>query len=123
MNKVLVVDDEIEITDFLCRFLRRFELQSDKASNGREALELYEKIKPDWILMDIKMPQMDGIQVLEELRKREQNVNVILITGRDDKQSQDQAKKLGARDYIIKPLDLEELHQKIEKYILKPQKN
>jgi DNA-binding response OmpR family regulator len=120
MNRILVVDDEVEIVDFLCTFLKRFDLESNKAFNGQEALDVYDKIKPDWLLLDLKMPQMDGLQVLKEFKNRKQKVNVIMITGRDDKELQKEAKALGAKDYIVKPLDLEELHQKIEKYILSP---
>jgi DNA-binding response OmpR family regulator len=64
------------------------------------------------------MPDMDGFEVLEELKKKEPSVKAMMITGRDDKDSQEKARKLGAHDYIVKPLDLEELHKKIYEHIL-----
>lgn len=117
--KVLVVDDEREITDFLCKFLSRFKISSNKANNGIEALKIFDEFKPEWMFLDIKMPDMDGFELLERLKEKNISPKVVMITGRDDKDSQENAKKLGALDYIVKPLDLEELHQKINKYILK----
>ncbi|MCQ9205976.1 MAG: response regulator [Omnitrophica bacterium] len=119
MSKVLIVDDEVEVVDFLCNFLKRFEISSEKAVGGQQALEVFKTTKPGWVFLDIKMADMDGLEVLQELKRIDPKAGVIMITGRDDKESQDKAKKLGALDYIVKPLDLEELHQKIQTYILK----
>tara|TARA_B100000315_G_C14570319_1_gene585160 strand:- start:111 stop:473 length:363 start_codon:yes stop_codon:yes gene_type:complete len=118
MSKVLIVDDEAEIVDFLSNFLRRFEIETEKAHNGKDALEICKTTKLDWIFLDLKMPEMDGFEVLHELKKAETDVKIMMITGREDKESQAKAKKLGTNDYIVKPLDLEELHQKIETHIL-----
>ena len=119
MSKVLVVDDEAAITDFLCNFLKRFKISSEKALNGASAIETFKQAKPDWVFLDLKMPDMDGFEVMRELKKVDPNVKVIMITGSEEKESQSKAKKLGAIDYIIKPLDLEDLHQKIQTHILK----
>lgn len=118
MSKVLVVDDEVEVVDFLCNFLKRFKITSEKATSGMAALEMFTDIKPDWVFLDIKMPDMSGFEVLEELKKKNPLVRAIMITGSEDKQSQAKAKEMGAVDYIVKPLDLEELHSKINTYIL-----
>ncbi len=118
MKKILVVDDEVEITDFLCNFLKRFKIIGQKASDSKTALEVFAKLKPDWVFLDIKMPDMDGFQLLEEFKKISASVKAIVITGKDDKESQEKAKKLGAKDYIVKPIDLEELHKKIKAHIL-----
>jgi len=119
MPKVLVVDDEVEIADFLCNFLKRFKITTEQASNGKEALELYDKQNPDWVFLDVRMPDMDGFEVLVALKEKDPKAKVMMITGSEDKQSQEQAKSLGALDYVVKPLDLEELHEKIQNYILK----
>ncbi len=118
MSKVLIVDDEVEITDFLYNFLQRFKISAEKANSGKDALKIYKSFKPDWVLLDIKMPDMDGFEVLEKIRAEEHKAKIMMITGRDNQEAQDKAKSLGVIDYIIKPLDLEELHGKIEKYIL-----
>ena len=118
MSRVLIVDDEVEITEFLSNFLKRFKIINDKANDGLKALEIFKKFKPTWVLLDIKMPGMDGFEFLEKIKNLDPSVKVIMITGREDKQSQEKAKQLGALDYIVKPLDLEELHHKIETWIL-----
>ena len=119
MSKVLVVDDEVEVVEFLCNFLKRSNVSSERAVNGEGAIKVFAETRPEWVLLDIKMPDMDGFEVFKEIKKIKPDVKVIMITGRDDKESQSKAKKLGAVDYIIKPLDLEELHQKIKTHILK----
>ncbi|MCF7908534.1 MAG: response regulator [Candidatus Omnitrophica bacterium] len=119
MNKVLIVDDEVEITEFLCNFLNRFDIVNERASDAKTALDKFNKLKPNWVLLDIKMPGMDGFELLAEFKKINSNIKAMMITGKDDKESQDRAKKLGALDYIFKPLDLDELHQKIKTHILK----
>ncbi|MDD3295770.1 MAG: response regulator [Candidatus Omnitrophica bacterium] len=118
MSKVLVIDDEVEVVDFLFNFLRRFKIQVEKAVSGKGALEAFMKVKPDWVFLDIKMPDIDGFEVLKAIKSMSPEVNVIMITGKEDKESQDKARKLGAFDYIIKPLDLEQLHKKIQVNIL-----
>src|SRR3989338_2614278 len=117
MIKVLVVDDEVEITEFLCNFLKRFDIESRHASDAKAAITIFDKFKPDWVFLDIKMPEKDGFQLLEEFKKINSKIKAIMITGKDDKDSQDKAQKLGASDYIVKPLDLEELHEKIKNHI------
>ena len=119
MTKILVVDDEAEVADFLCNFFRRFKIDSEKALNGKDAIEMFSRIKPDWVCLDIKMPEISGLEVLKKIKEINPDVGAIMITGRDDKESQVKAKELGAVDYIVKPLDLEDLHKKIENYILK----
>ena len=118
MAKVLVVDDEAAITDFVCNFLKRLKIATEKAGNGEAAIEAFKKTKPDWVFLDLKMPDMDGFEVIKELKKIDPNVKIIMITGSEERESQTRAKKLGAVDYITKPLDLEDLHQKIQTYIL-----
>ncbi|MEI8349696.1 MAG: response regulator [Candidatus Omnitrophota bacterium] len=119
-KKALVVDDEQEIVDFLEHFLRRFNFDVIKINKGQEALAAYREHKPDYVFLDIQMPDKDGIAVLEELRAADASLKVIMITGKDDKKCQQKAKKCGALDYITKPLDLHELRQKVEMYIGNP---
>ena len=118
MKTILIVDDEPEIVEFLSNFLKRFNINSLKSLNGKEAIKTFMDHRPEWIFLDIKLPDIDGLEVLRELKKANPRVKVIMITGKEDKDSQKKAKKLGALDYIIKPLDLEELHKKIREYML-----
>lgn len=117
-KKVLIVDDEVEIVDFLARFLQRLGIIAIKANSGQEALIKHEQERPDIIFLDIQMPDKDGITILKEIKKADPEVKIIMITGKDDKDLQIKAKKYGALDYITKPLDLSELSAKIDSCIL-----
>lgn len=117
-KKILIVDDEGEIVDFLERFLARFNLSALKAKTVKEAMDCYHMHKPEYVFLDIMMPDGDGLALLRELKKINPLLKAIMITGKDDKVSQSTAKRYGALDYITKPLDLNELAKKIEKYIL-----
>jgi len=119
--KILVVDDEVEVGNFLCDFLERLGLETEKATCGEEALKMFGLIKPDWILLDLKMPGIDGLEVLKRMKEIDPGIQSLMITGRDDELSENQAHALGARDYLIKPIDLDELRTKIKKYILNGQ--
>jgi DNA-binding response OmpR family regulator len=116
--KILVVDDEVEVGSFLCDFLKRLGLEAQKATCGDEALKMFSLIKPDWVFLDLKMPDLDGLEVLRRMKEIDPKVQAIMITGRDDELSESEAQALGARDYLIKPVDLDELRTKIKKYIL-----
>lgn len=117
-KKILIVDDEVEIVDFLARFLQRLGVVAIKASNAQDALKKFNEERPDSVFLDIQMPDKDGITVLKEIKKVDDAVKVIMITGKDDKELQAKAKKYGALDYITKPLDLSELSNKINNCIL-----
>jgi DNA-binding response OmpR family regulator len=117
-KKVLIVDDEVEIVDFLARFLQRLGITAIKANSGEEALAKYNEEHPDFVFLDIQMPDKDGITILKEIKKNDSQVQIIMITGKDDKDLQAKAGKYGALDYITKPIDLSELNAKINSYIL-----
>lgn len=117
-KRVLLVDDEVEIIDFLENFLKRFKLTSIKATSGEDALALYDKEQVDFVFLDIQLKAMDGISVLKELKRINPEVKVIMITGKSEDDFQEKAKSFGALDYITKPLDLSELKDKVYKYIL-----
>ncbi len=116
--KILVVDDEVEVVNFLCVFLERLDLKVEKAINGREALEIFSRNRPEWVFLDIKMPDMDGLEVLKKMKEIDPNIKAMMITGRDDAATQSEAQALGASDYLIKPIDLDDLLGKVTKYIL-----
>jgi len=119
--KILIVDDEVEVGSFLVDFLKRLGLEAEKATCGEEALKMFGLIKPDWVFLDLKMPDMDGLELLKRMKEIDSGVQALMITGRVDELSESQAHALGARDYLIKPVDLDELRAKIKKYILNGQ--
>jgi two-component system response regulator (stage 0 sporulation protein F) len=115
--KILVVDDDVEVANFLCTFLKRLGLDSEKANSGEEALEALNRYKPEWAFLDIKMPDMDGLELLKKMKEIDANIKAIMITGKDDAEVQNEARLLGASDYIVKPMDLEEMSRIIRKHI------
>lgn len=106
---VMVVDDEQDIRDGSERILTRIGLRVLKASRGDEALEMLAKEKVSIVLLDLKMPGMDGMEVLEHIRKLDEAILVIVITGYATVETATAAMKLGAYDFISKPFEPDEL--------------
>ena len=115
MPKILVVDDEHDICDFVKNFFQERGYEVLTALGGEEALAITKAEKPELILLDIKMKGMDGIATLKHLKELDKNQKVIMVTALEDRERMDEACKLGACDYITKPLVLDYLEQAVEK--------
>ncbi|MBN1123385.1 MAG: response regulator [Sedimentisphaerales bacterium] len=115
-TKILVIDDEPNIVQTLQDRLEMNDYKVFTAGNGKEGLERFGEEHPDVILLDVIMPLMDGLEMLETLRKRPdgQDVSVIMLTARSQAQDIARANAAGIDDYIVKPFDLSELLEKIE---------
>jgi DNA-binding response OmpR family regulator len=111
--KLLLVDDESEFLDTLVDRLDLRDLKTDVAYNGKQALSAVEEQEPDVIVLDVKMPEMDGIEVLQRIKKAYPHVEVIILTGHGNEQDEQRARELGAFDYLRKPADLESLLARI----------
>ena len=105
-RKILVIDDEPEVCELLADFLRMQGYQAMYASRSVEGLALAEKEKPDLVLLDIMMPEMDGLECLQRIRKSSPESIVIMVSGLKDEKVAKEAIRLGAYDYIGKPFDL-----------------
>jgi CheY-like chemotaxis protein len=114
--KILVVDDQPINVQLLKRKLEREGLTVVAAYNGLEALELVAKDKPDLILLDVMMPDMDGIEVCQRLQSNEETrpIPVIFITARTSKEGKLEGLGVGAVDYITKPIDLDETLARVQ---------
>ena len=109
-KRILVVDDDQGILDsFEVLLGDRYDLV--KAENGYEALRILERDPPQLIFLDIKMPGLDGIDILRKLKKDQKNVEVVIITATDQEKTEEEAKSLGVIDYLKKPLDIFELER------------
>ena len=106
MEKILVVDDEIQVVRLLKEFLTSKGYEVDTALNGEEALTKVKSMNPDIVLLDIMMPGMGGIDTLKEIKKFAPNIAVIMVTAVIDEELANRAVKLGAFDYITKPIDI-----------------
>jgi len=107
--RVLIVDDEIELLDSLKNVLSRRKMEISIAQNGEEGLKILKNSIIDVVVLDIKMPGMDGIEVLKIIKKEYENVEVILLTGHPTISTALEGMRMGARQYIEKPPDIEEL--------------
>lgn len=111
VSKILVVDDETGVRMLLSKFLIKNGFEVKTASSGEEALEILrtKAYQPEVILLDIKMPGMDGLVTLREIRKIDEEVGVIIMTGSGDESLGHQAMNSGAYEYIMKPFDFDYL--------------
>ncbi|MDD4363333.1 MAG: sigma-54 dependent transcriptional regulator [Atribacterota bacterium] len=109
MNKILVVDDEINIRLMLKRVLSQEQYLIDEASNGEEALQKISREKYSAILLDLKMPKLNGLQVIARMKELDINIPVVMMSAYGTVPEAVEAMKLGAFDYIVKPFDLDEL--------------
>jgi DNA-binding NtrC family response regulator len=107
MNKtILIVDDEKDFCTVLSDSLSQDRYRVVTAFNGKMALQLAKKERPDLMLLDIKMPGMDGIEVLKKIKKMKKEIAVIMFTAYGTLETARKAMKLGAYDYVTKPVDL-----------------
>lgn len=104
MNKLLLVDDELDILRVLSMSLKADGYDVLTASSGEDALAVFNSEKPDIVLTDIKMPGMNGIEVLRKVKKIDEETEVIIITGHGDIDAAIEALKYGASDFINKPV-------------------
>ncbi len=111
MSKLLIVDDEIDIREFAKSYFKKRNIEVFTASGGAEALEIILMEKPDLVLLDVRMEQMTGVEVLKELRKKDQSTKIIMVSGVEDEETIKETKALGVVGFIHKPLVLEELEQ------------
>ena len=109
MAKILIIDDEKSIRKTLREILEYEKYQVDEAQDGAEGLAMLAKEKYDTILCDIKMPKMDGIEVLDKIMQSAMDVPVVMISGHGNIETAVEAVKKGAFDFIAKPLDLNRL--------------
>jgi DNA-binding response OmpR family regulator len=115
-KKILIVDDEDDILHFLDLVLREKGYEVETATGGQEALTKAQLMRPDLVLLDIMMPQMDGWEVLKLLRIDEETaaIPVAMLSARTEARDRVQGLQEGAVDYICKPFSLQELMGKIE---------
>lgn len=109
--KLLIVDDEPSIRDGICQAIDwdGYQIQCLTAKDGIRALEVIEAEQPDLVLLDVRMPHLDGLGVMEELQRREIKVKVVILSGYDQFSYAQKALKYGAVDYLIKPCHKKQL--------------
>ncbi len=113
-KKLLIVDDEAEICEFLKSFFEDRDFKVATAHNGAAALEQVARFEPEVVLLDIQMPGMDGLQTLKKIKDNHPKVKVIMVTAVETQEKIEEAMRLGADNYITKPLSLEYLEKDVQ---------
>ncbi len=111
--RVLVVDDEPDFLETLVKRLKRRKVDASGVSSGVEAMQLLEREHFDVVILDIRMPGMDGLETLREMKRKRPLMEVILLTGHASVESGMQGMQLGAFDYVMKPAELEDILEKV----------
>ncbi|WP_394024409.1 response regulator transcription factor [Anaerococcus martiniensis] len=107
--RVLVVEDDLDLINLLEEGLTMYGYAVDKASDGDQAIDMAYIENYDIVILDINLPKKDGFEVLDEIRKFNQEVNIIMLTARSDIDDRVKGLDFGANDYMVKPFDLKEL--------------
>lgn len=111
---VLLVDDEVEFLQTLMKRMRKRNVNVTGVKSGDEALEYLSMNPADVIVLDVKMPGMDGIETLREIKKRMPLVEVIMLTGHANLEVAIEGMELGAFDYLMKPINIDDLLYKVQ---------
>ena len=108
-DKLIIIDDEIEFASTLCQRLNLRGFDTTDVHSGTEGLAKVTEIAPGIVILDLKMPDMNGLDVLAEIKKHDPTVEVIMLTGHGSGAAGEVAMEKGAFSYIMKPVDLNEL--------------
>jgi len=111
---ILLVDDEADFITTLAERMQLRGLTPQVALNGDEALQMVAKLPPDVMILDLKMPGIDGMEVLRRVKNKNPRVEIIILTGHGAEKDEDEARRLGAFEYLKKPVDIDELTQHIK---------
>ncbi len=114
-EKVLLVDDEVDFLETLSERMRVRDMDVTTSASPLDAIKKVQEKDYDAIIMDLKMPQMDGLQLLKILKEKNPDLQIILLTGHATVEKGIEAMKLGATDFLEKPVDLKVLTEKIHK--------
>ena len=120
MAKVLVIDDEPGIRNLLDTLLSRKGYDVVLADGGRKGLELFRRERPDAVVLDLKMPEMDGVTVLTQLRNADQKLPVIILTGAGTPETERQMSALGVSEFIEKEFSMHRLGDALKRLIKTP---
>ena len=113
-TKILLVDDEVEFASALAERLQMRGYDVKTASNGLEAMALFHNSPPDVVILDLRIPGMDGLEILKNIKIFDPTIEVLILTGHGDVESVAEGMKNGAFEYIMKPIDIDELTSKID---------
>lgn len=108
--KLMIVDDSSIIRKLIQNYLNEYHIEIvGEAGDGKSAVDIFRELRPDMVTMDIVMPEMDGLSVIDEIRKIDPNVKIMVVTALSDKSTGIEAMKRGAKSYVVKPFTPDKL--------------
>ncbi|ANB60626.1 response regulator [Anoxybacteroides amylolyticum] len=116
-NKLLIVDDQYGIRILLNEVFQREGYTTFQAANGVQALEIVQKHQPDLVLLDMKIPGMDGIEILKRIKEINRDIKVIIMTAYGELDMIQETRELGAVMHFAKPFDIDDMRDAVRKYI------
>ncbi|MBP3039095.1 response regulator [Bacillaceae bacterium Marseille-Q3522] len=116
-GKVLIVDDQFGIRILLNEVLQKEGYETHQAANGLQALEIVKKHSPNLVLLDMKIPGMDGIEILKRMKVIDKDIQVIIMTAYGELDMIKEAKELGALTHFAKPFDIDDIRAAVKKYV------
>nr|2JVI_A Chain A, Sporulation initiation phosphotransferase F [Bacillus subtilis] len=116
-EKILIVDDQYGIRILLNEVFNKEGYQTFQAANGLQALDIVTKERPDLVLLDMKIPGMDGIEILKRMKVIDENIRVIIMTAYGELDMIQESKELGALTAFAKPFDIDEIRDAVKKYL------
>ncbi len=111
MIRILAVDDEAEVCSMIRLYLTKKGYRVFTANSGEDAIKIVKEERPHIVLLDIRMPGMGGIDTLRQIKEADKEIGVIMVTAVKDEETAKEALKLGADDYITKPMNLKYLDE------------
>ncbi|WP_100374206.1 response regulator [Bacillus sp. FJAT-45037] len=118
MHKVLVVDDQYGIRVLLCEILQKDGYTLYQAANGVQALKIVEEEGPDLVLLDMKIPGMDGLEILRRIKETHEHIQVIMMTAYGELNLINEAMQLGAITHFAKPFDIDDVRNVIKENLV-----
>ncbi|RDI41555.1 response regulator [Falsibacillus pallidus] len=116
-EKILIVDDQFGIRILLNEVLQKEGYQTFQAANGVQALDIVTKHSPDLVLLDMKIPGMDGIEILKRMKVIDQDIRVIIMTAYGELDMIQEAKDLGALTHFAKPFDIDDIRTAVRTHL------
>ena len=117
-NKLLIVDDQYGIRLLLHEIFKKEGYDVYQAANGFQAIDIVTNDRPDLVVLDMKIPGMDGIEILKRIKEIDQDIKVILMTAYGELDIIEEAKKLGAIRYFAKPFDIDEIKTVVREHMV-----
>ncbi len=112
-GKILIVDDQYGIRILLNEVFQKEGYQTYQAANGFQAIDIVKKDRPDLVILDMKIPGMDGIEILKRVKEIDKDIKVILMTAYGELDMIQEAKELGALSHFAKPFDIDEIRKAV----------